>query len=271
MSYNFETLEVKVDGGVAHVMLNRPKKLNAMNNAFWREFRECFVKIGSDPAVRAVVVSGNGRMFTAGLDLMDMANLAGGQKDVGRKAFSLYNHVQLLQDSFTAIERCPQPVISATHGACIGGGIDLISACDIRFASPECWFTIKEVDIGLAADVGTLQRITKIVGNEGIVKELAYTARKFTAAEAKEFGFITKIVAQDQLLKEALDLASVIASKSPIAVAGTKHNINYSRDHTVEDSLKHIALWNSAMLQSKDVMIAAQASLAKKKATFAKL
>eukprot|EP01059_Diplonema_ambulator_P033507 TRINITY_DN703_c0_g1_i12.p1 TRINITY_DN703_c0_g1~~TRINITY_DN703_c0_g1_i12.p1 ORF type:complete len:272 (+),score=100.83 TRINITY_DN703_c0_g1_i12:44-859(+) len=271
MEYKYETLDVKVEGGVAHVMLNRPKKLNAMNQAFWREYRECFTKISTDYDIRAVVVSGNGRIFTAGLDLMDMATVTGGKKDVGRKAFNLYHHIQELQGSFTAMERCPQPVIVATHGACIGGGIDLMAAADIRYSSPECWFSIKEVDVGLCADVGTLNRLPKIVGNEGLVKELAYTARKFTSAEAKELGLVTRIIPKDDLLKESLALAATIASKSPIAIAGTKHNINFSRDHTVEESLKQVALWNSAMLQTQDVTKAAQASLQKKTATFAKL
>ena len=270
--YAFDTLEVTDEGGhVLHVKLNRPKKLNAMNSQFWEDFRECFYKVAADPSVRAVVVSGNGRIFTTGLDLMGNSMPTGGSKDAGRKAFHIRRHVMHLQETFTAMERCPQPVIAAMHGACIGGGIDLATACDIRYASPECWFSIKEVDIGLAADVGTLQRIQKVVGNTGLVKELAFTARKFEAAEALSFGFLTRVYPQETLLAKAVEQAKAIAAKSPLAIAGTKVSLNFARDHTVADGLEQIAAWNGSALQTGDVIKAAQASFKKKNAEFAKL
>ena len=272
-AYKYETLQVLDLGDhVLQVVINRPEKRNAMNAAFWRECRECFTQIAADGECRAVVVSGNGKMFTAGIDIfgMDLGN-AGGGKDVGRKAFHLRDTVLMLQDAFSAIERCPQPVLAAVHGACIGGGIDMISACDMRYCSEECWFSIKEVDIGLAADVGTLQRLPKILGNEGIVKELAYTARRFEAAEAHKMGLITRVYTKDALIPETVKLAKFIASKSPLAVTGTKVNLNYARDHTVTEGLAHVALWNAAMVQSGDVPKAAQASFQKKNAVFAKL
>eukprot|EP01061_Rhynchopus_euleeides_P006037 TRINITY_DN1511_c0_g1_i4.p1 TRINITY_DN1511_c0_g1~~TRINITY_DN1511_c0_g1_i4.p1 ORF type:complete len:273 (+),score=115.57 TRINITY_DN1511_c0_g1_i4:79-897(+) len=270
-AYKYETLEVEdVGDNVLHVRINRPEKRNAMNAAFWRESVECFTQIAQDANVRAVVLSGNGKIFTAGLDLSGL-NLDNSVKDTGRRALRLQKTIRDMQESFTVIERCPQPVIAACHGACVGGGIDMITACDIRFASPECWFCIKEVDIGLAADVGTLQRLPKIVGNEGVVKELAYTARRFEADEAQRLGLVTRVYTKDTLIPESIKMAKLIASKSPIAVTGTKVALNYARDHTVEESLRHITLWNSAALQSQDVIKAAQASMAKKQAVFAKL
>ncbi len=157
-----------------------------------------------------------------------------------------------MQESFTAIEKCPQPVIAAVHSACIGGGVDLLCACDIRYASKDSFFSIKEVDVGLAADVGTLQRMPKIVGNEGFVRELAYTARRFDAKEAFERGFITRVLeCKDATLKAALETAEVIASKSPVAVVGTKRFLVHARDHTVQEGLEYAANWNMVMLETE--------------------
>lgn len=183
------------------------------------------------------------------------------------------------------MERCPQPVITCIHGACIGGefiyhnkifvdspyvlfisiaGVDLVLASDIRLASKDAWFSIKEVDIGLAADVGTLQRIEKCTGNSSLVRELAYTARKFDAEEALRFGMISKVLPTREALEAyALDMATQIASKSPIGILGTKVNLLYSRDHSVKDSLEYIQAWNAAMLQTGDLAKAAMASLTK--------
>eukprot|EP01060_Flectonema_neradi_P002711 TRINITY_DN11722_c0_g1_i1.p1 TRINITY_DN11722_c0_g1~~TRINITY_DN11722_c0_g1_i1.p1 ORF type:complete len:273 (+),score=56.15 TRINITY_DN11722_c0_g1_i1:793-1611(+) len=270
-TYNFKTLEVTRDGGVLHVKINRPEKLNAMNKAFWSEMRDCFRQINADVECRAVVISGNGRLFTAGLDLMDMS-LSPKGGDVSRKAWRLRELVLDMQESFTVMERCKQPVIAAIHNACIGGGIDLITACDIRYGSEDCFFSIKEVDIGLAADVGTLQRLPKVISNMGLIKELAYTARRFKATEAHQMGLLTAVFKdKDETVAHALKIAHDIAGKSPIAVMGTKVGLNYAVDHTVEDGLRQIAGWNSVMLQSPDVMQAARAHMTKKKPSFAKL
>ena len=270
-TYDYKTLEVVRDGGVLHVKMNRPKKLNAMNKTSWSDMRECFQKINNDVDCRAVVISGNGRAFTAGLDLMD-TSLAQKGSDVSRKAWRLRELVLSMQDSFTAMERCKQPVIAAVHNACIGAGIDLITACDIRYGSEDCFFSIKEVDIGLAADVGTLQRLPKVISNMGHIKELAYTARRFHSAEASSMGLLTAVCKdKEATIAHALAMAQEIASKSPIAVMGTKFGLNYAVDHTVEDGLRQIAGWNAAMLQSPDVVAAAKAHMTKTKPTFSKL
>jgi len=270
--YKFETLTVVKDEKthVAHVMLSRDK-LNAMNQTFWRECRECFTQLNQDKDVRCIVISSKGKVFTAGLDLTD-GMLKSEEEDFARRAFSVRQEIMLMQDSFTAIENCKQPVIAAVHSACIGGGVDLICACDFRYCTKDAYFTIKEVDVGLAADVGTLQRMPKIVGNEGLVRELAYTARKFPAQEALEAGFINRIFdTQELLIEGALKVAAEIAAKSPVAIYGTKRFLNHARDHTIAEGLEYAALWNISMLNTEDLALSFQASMQKKTATFSKL
>ncbi|XP_042747993.1 delta(3,5)-Delta(2,4)-dienoyl-CoA isomerase, mitochondrial [Lagopus leucura] len=179
---------------------------------------------------------------------------------------------------FPAAPQCPKPVIAAVHGACIGGGVDLVCACDIRYCSQDAWFQVKtsphvptlspvpqEVDIGLAADVGTLQRLPKIVGSQSLVNELAFTARKMMAPEAQSCGLVSRVFPDKAaLLQGALDLAASIAARSPVAVQGTKVNLLYSRDHPVPDSLRFMAVWNMSMLQTDDVLKSVQAVMEKK-------
>lgn len=278
MKSSWKTLAVSSPKtGVVHVELNRPKKLNAMNTTFWREMKKCFTELAADTSCRAIVLSARGRLFTAGLDIKDaalssMSSEKGKRKDVGRKAFAIRKSIFMCQDAFSVIEKCPQPVIAAVHSKCVGGGVDLITACDIRFCSEDSQFTIKEVDVGLAADVGTLQRLPKVVGNDSLVRELAFTGRWFDAQEALRFGLVSRVLPDKQeLVNAAISLATQIASKSPIAVYGTKVNLNYSRDHSVEEGLDYMATWNMAMLQSKDLAVAMTAGVMKKKATFANL
>ncbi|PVD25546.1 hypothetical protein C0Q70_13202 [Pomacea canaliculata] len=274
-TWDFKTLKVtRPREYVVNVELNRPEKRNAMNSDLWSEIRACFLQLATDADCRAVVLSGAGKMFTAGLDLTDaiLQETTMSDADVGRKAFSLRRNIALFQESFTVIEKCPKPVIAAVHSACLGAGIDMISACDIRYCSSDAWFTIKEVDLGLAADVGTLQRFPKVIGNDSLARELALTARNFFADEAKEMGFVSRIFPdKEQLIEGALDLASTIASKSPIAVQGTKISMVYARDHSVADSLEHVLTWNQAMLQSEDVKNAIMANMQKQKPVFSKL
>jgi delta(3,5)-delta(2,4)-dienoyl-CoA isomerase len=272
----YETLRVTgPDDGVLHVELNRPDQLNAMNKAFWRECRECFRDIASDTDTRVVVLSANGKAFSAGLDLTDIDAqeiMGSDKKDAGRTAFRVRRMVLEMQDSFNAIEAVPVPVIVAVHGAVIGGGIDLLCACCIRNASKDAKFSIKEVDVGLAADIGTLQRLPKICGNEGMVRELAYTARNFYAEEAQKMGFVTRVFEnKDEALKGSMELAQELAAKSPLAIVGTKRMITYTRDHSIQDGLDYVATWNGSALQAPDMMIAAQAMFQKKKGTFSKL
>lgn len=271
--YNFETLNVtKPKENVLQVELNRPDKRNAMNQAFWREMVECFTAASTDSDCRAIVISGAGKIFTAGLDLMEFAAIFPSDMEVSRKGFHLKNVIADFQETFTCIEKCPKPVIAAVHNACVGGGIDMITACDIRYCSNDAWFQVKEVDIGLAADVGTLQRLPKITGNDSLARELAYTARKMMSDEALKFGLVSRVFPdRESTIAGALETAALIASKSPVAVQGSKVSMVYSRDHSVAEGLLHVATWNQCMLQSEDVMKAAMAMMQKEEPVFSKL
>ncbi|CRM77130.1 crotonase/enoyl-CoA hydratase family protein [Pseudomonas sp. 58 R 3] len=260
---------VELTGNVAHVQINRPEKINAMNAAFWTEIIDIFQWVEDTDAVRAVVLSGAGKHFSSGIDLMMMASVANSfGKDVGRNARLLRRKILELQASFNAVDTCRKPVLAAIQGYCIGGAIDLISACDMRYAAEGAQFSIKEIDIGMAADVGTLQRLPRIIG-DGMLRELAYTGRPFGAEEARSIGLVNRVYPdQDSLLAGVMEIAHEIASKSPIAVAGTKAMISYMRDHTVNDGLEYVATWNSAMLQSNDLRVAIAAHMSKQKPEF---
>nr|XP_057936604.1 delta(3,5)-Delta(2,4)-dienoyl-CoA isomerase, mitochondrial isoform X2 [Doryrhamphus excisus]XP_057936605.1 delta(3,5)-Delta(2,4)-dienoyl-CoA isomerase, mitochondrial isoform X2 [Doryrhamphus excisus] len=262
---------------VTHVELHRPNKRNAMNKAFWSEMVDCFNEISNDPDCRVVVFSAAGKVFTAGIDLMDMAGdiLQPHGDDTARISWNIRKTICKFQDTFSVIERCPKPVVVAVHGACVGGGVDLITACDIRLCTQDAWFQVKEVDIGLAADVGTLQRLPKVIGSRSLVNELALTARKMYADEAKSSGLVSRVFAdKEAMMTGALELAGEIAARSPVAVQGTKVNLVYSRDHSVAEGLEYMAAWNMSMLQTEDLMKSAQASMEKKNiktVTFSKL
>ncbi|XP_072248143.1 delta(3,5)-Delta(2,4)-dienoyl-CoA isomerase, mitochondrial isoform X1 [Leuresthes tenuis] len=262
---------------ITHVELHRPEKRNAMNKAFWSEMVECFNEIADDPDCRVVVVSGAGKLFTAGIDLMDMASdvLQPPGDDTARVSWNIGKIIRKYQETFSVIEKCPKPVVVAVHGACVGGGVDLITACDVRLCTQDAWFQVKEVDIGLAADVGTLQRLPKVIGSRSLVNELALTARKMFADEAKSSGLVSRVFAdKEAMMAGALEMAGEMAGRSPVAVQGTKINLIYARDHSVAEGLDYMATWNMSMLQTQDVMKSAQASMEKKSpktVTFSKL
>lgn len=269
-SYEYDTLDVSsVDDFVLHVQLNRPECRNAMNKDFWRETLDCFRKIKDDRGCRAVIISGAGKMFSAGLDFTDMMDLTSqilGKDDVARKAKYLHSLIQHYQQSFSAIEECQKPVIAAVHNGCIGGGVNLISACDMRYCTEDAYFQIKEVDIGLAADVGILQRLPKVIGNDSFLREYVYSCEKIDAACAKEIGIVSRVFPdKDRMMEAAIHLARVIASKSPVAIQGSKIAMNYSRDHSVQQGLEFMTYWNMTMLQSEDVLKAAEATITKSK------
>ncbi|XP_070685494.1 delta(3,5)-Delta(2,4)-dienoyl-CoA isomerase, mitochondrial [Pempheris klunzingeri] len=252
---------------VTHVELHRPEKRNAMNKAFWSEMVDCFKQIAEDPDCRVVVISGAGKIFTAGIDLMDMASevLQPEGDDTARISWNLRKTIAKYQETFSVIEKCPKPVVVAIHGACVGGGVDLITACDIRLCTQDAWFQVKEVDIGLAADVGTLQRLPKVIGSRSLVNDLALTARKMYADEAKSSGLVSRVFAdKEAMMAGALEMAGEMAGRSPVAVQGTKINLIYSRDHSVAEGLDYMTMWNMSMLQTQDVMKSAQASMEKK-------
>jgi len=264
-----DALKIEINGPVAVVTLNQPDKLNTMDKGFFAEVGDSFRALDENMSVRVVVLAAEGKHFTAGLDLKGAPELLGmSEEDPGRVRARLNRKIAWIQEQFNAIEFCHQPVIAAIHGACIGGGVDLIAACDIRLATQDAWFSIKEIDVGIVADLGTLQRAASLMPG-GILRELAYTGRKCTATEALSHGFINASYADKAALMEAATaMATTIAAKSPLAMAGTKRIINHARDNTVRDGLDYVATWNSAQLFGDDLMRAATASMTKQNPTF---
>uniref|UniRef100_H3DA33 Delta(3,5)-Delta(2,4)-dienoyl-CoA isomerase, mitochondrial n=1 Tax=Tetraodon nigroviridis TaxID=99883 RepID=H3DA33_TETNG len=227
---------------------------------------ELFNELAVNPDCRAVVFSGAGEVFTAGIDLMDMVNVLQPEgEDTARKCWQLRKKIGVYQETFSVLERCPKPVVVAVHGACMGVGVDMITACDVRLCTQDAWFQVKEVDIGLAADVGTLQRLPRVIGSRSLVNELALTARKMYADEAKSSGLVSRVFPDKEVMMAgAIAMAEEMAARSPVAVQGTKINLLYSRDHSVAESLDYMATWNMSMLQTDDLMKSAQAAMEKK-------
>ena len=216
------------------------------------------------------MLKGEGKHFNAGMDLANFAPAKkdGVKKDPARMRETFYHEVLELQDTFTALEECRMPTIASIQGACVGGGIDMVAACDIRHCSSDAFFKIAEVDIGLAADVGTLQRLPTLIPI-GVVRELAYTGRKFLPDEARELGFINKVFdSLEDLEAGSLALAQEIASKSPLVTRVIKKQINYARDHSVRESLDYHAAWNSSLISGQDMEAAMKAMTEKSQANY---
>ncbi|CAF1421266.1 unnamed protein product [Rotaria sordida] len=266
----YETLKLsQPKSHVTLVELNRPTKLNAMNKQLFNDLKTCFEQLSIDKTCRAVVLSGAGKAFCSGIDIKYLTDLAvnelGQIDDTARKALHLRRTIQQTQACLRAVDKCEKPVIAAIHGHCIGAGVDLLACCDIRYSSRDTKFSIKEVDMGLAADVGTLQILPKSITNHSLFRELVFTSRTFDASEAQQVGLLSRVFdTRETLLDASIDLASVIARKSPIAVQGSKINLNYARDHTVDDSFTFMSTWNSSMLLGEDIIKSVTASMASK-------
>jgi len=261
---------------VVHVQINRPSKMNAFHEPMWLELGQIFDKLSHDSDVRAVVLSGAGdKAFTAGLDVQAASegDIMGKEaRDVARKAVGIRRHVDEFQKCVGSLERCEKPVICVMHGYSFGLAIDLATSADIRLCAKNTKFAVKEVDIGIAADVGTLTRLPKIVGNFGWVKDVAMSARVFGAEEAYRVGLVSQVHdTKEKSVEAGLQLAALLATKSPIAVQGTKELLNHARDHTVADSLRYTGIWNSASIQTSDVSNALMSGIQKRKPTFEKL
>lgn len=265
MSAN-QAMSVEMEGHVAWLILCRPERRNAMGMAFFKELTDNFRRFDEDPHVRVVVICAEGKSFTVGLDLMEAGAMLGGKGADDRD--QLRKKILELQESNNAVERCRKPVIAAVHGHCIGGGVDLLSACDIRFASTDALFSIRETRIAIIADLGTLQRLPHIIG-QGWFRELALTGRDFTAAEALRMGFATRVCEdRDALIKAAGDLAREIAGLAPLTVQGVKDVINHSRDNGVYPGLAYVAQKNAAALASEDLVEAVTAFMEKRDPVF---
>ena len=265
---DYTTLSIERHGHRAEVILDRAHKLNAINRAMFADLRRAFDALDADPDVWVVVLRGNGRMFTAGLDLIDAMNLLQGPGDPNAsqavRSEHLYRVIKDLQASVNAIANCRKPTIAAVHGRCIGGGVDIVTACDIRVASADVAFSVFETRIAIVADVGTLQRLTPIVG-KGMAREMAFTGANVGADRALRTGLVNDVFDDaDALLAGARALADSIAANSPIAVQGTKRVMDYSDAHGVEAGLEFVAHWNTARLQSNDLAEALTAFLEKR-------
>ncbi len=262
----------EIDGPVAHLIMSRPDKANSMSSDFWEDLPRLTGALEANAAIRAMVISGEGKHFSAGMDLSafeQIMELTGAEP--ARGAHALRALIARLQDAFTALERAHFPVIAAIHGACLGGGVDFVTACDLRLATRDAFFGIEEIHIGMTADVGTLQRLPKLMA-PGIVRELAYTGRRFTADEAHGWGLCNSVHEDHAAVVEAaMKLAHDIAEKSPLAITGIKQASNYARDHSVTDGLDQIATWNAGMLRPEDLRSALEARTARKQAVFADL
>ncbi len=265
-----ETVSIRLDAGIATVSLNRPDKANAMNLAVWHDLRRAFRWVDETPEARVAILEGEGRHFTAGIDLQMMMGLlpAVRSKCDGRTRENLRRLILDLQDTLTSLERCRKPVLAAVHGACVGGGVDLVCCADMRYCAADAYFVVKEIDIGMTADVGTLQRLPKLIG-DGMVRELAYTGRKLEAAEARTVGLVNRVFDTREALRDGVrELAQTIAAKSPLAIRGTKEMLVYARDHSVADGLNYVATWNAAMLLSNDLAAAMTAGATRQPAKF---
>lgn len=267
----YKTISLEIQDHIATLTLNQPERANAMTRAFWEEMPQAMRELDENADCRVVLIKGAGKHFSAGIDLSMLAEIQqmmNSKEDMGRVREKLRRWILSLQDAFTAIEQCRKPVIAMIHGACIGGAIDLITACDMRYATEDARFCVKEIDLAIVADVGTLQRLPRLI-SEGIARELAYTGKTISGKEAQEIHLVNRAFASvEDLEKAVLENARLIASKSPLAVRGTKEVMNYSRDHSVAEGLNYVATWNAAMLFSQDAVEAAMASMQKREANF---
>ncbi len=271
-SFEFETLNVSVEDHIGHIRLSRPHAMNTMTPAFWFELPAAIAQLDASGEVRVIIVSSSGKHFSAGMDLSVFMNMASSFKaDPARRAEKIRRQVLELQHSFNVLEAVRVPVLAAVQGGAIGGAVDMVCACDMRYATKDAFFTVKETQLGMTADLGTLQRLPKLIP-VGLAKELAYTGRQFNATEAHQAGFINQIFDDHQsLLAGVTEIARQIAANSPVAVSGTKQMINYALDHSIKNSLEHMATWQSGMFQMEDVLKAIQAQKQGQTATFESL
>ena len=276
MTSKYESFNLEIENDIANIILSRPEQLNSMSRKFWVELPEILEEVNRNSQIRVLIISSTGKHFCAGMDLSafdnGVANIPKEKRpDNARIGEALYRSAKELQEYISKLEKIRVPVIAAIHGGCIGGAVDLVTACDIRLATTDAFFCIQEINIGMAADVGTLQRLPRIIPDSKM-RELAYTGRRMLADEAKESGLVSDVYnSQEEMVNAAKEMANEIAKKSPIAIYGLKALMNYSRDHTITDSLDFNALWSGAMLSQRDMEEAIKAFVEKREATFGKM
>lgn len=269
---DYSCFKVEIEAGVAHIQLKRPEAMNTMTRAFWNELPAIVKHIDDNALARCIVITSTGKHFSAGMELSVFTDGEGvteersGDRHVAGESFRRY--VGVLQDSFSCLDKARMPVIVAIQGGCIGGAVDFVSACDIRYATTDAFFCIQEINIGMTADVGTFPRLCKLIP-EGWVRELAYTGRRLPAAKALAIGLVNELFdSPEALVAHALATGREIAEKSPLAVAGSKVMINYARDHTIADGLDYIATWQTGMFAGSHMAEAFTAKQEKRPANF---
>jgi enoyl-CoA hydratase len=268
---SYRCFDVDIADRVAHVRLSRPDELNTMTPEFWRELPDIVTSISDEASARVLVISSTGKHFSAGMDLSVFAALGAQGGEPGRAHARTRSHVRVLQWTFTALEKARVPVLAAVQGGAIGGAVDLVTACDLRYASADAFFCVQEVNLGMTADVGTLQRLGRLVG-DGFAREMAYTGRRVPAARAYEAGLVQQVYADhDALVTGVLETAREIAAKSPLAIWGTKVAMNYARDHPVDDALEQVATWQAGMFQPADLTEAMTARAERREPRFPEL
>ncbi len=249
----YNHIQTKTEGHIGWLWLNRPDKMNAFSPDLWEDLPRAVAELGARPEVRVIVVAGRGRAFTVGIDLKMLGELAprGGSPAAIKQA--LFRRLKQLQETFTALERSPVPVIAAVHGWCIGAGMDLITACDIRLAAADAVFSVRETRMAMVADMGTLERLPKVV-SAGHVAELVYTGKDIDAARAEQMGLVNQVYSdQESLMAGAKEWAELVASNSPLAVQGAKAVLSAEEGRSVREALDYVALWNTAFLESDDL------------------
>lgn len=272
---SYQCFDVTIENQIAHIVLNRPDQRNSMIREFWEELPRIVQDIDDNARARVIVISSTGPHFSSGLDVSVFSSSAFEDADdplLRRQAgLRFYENVRLMQETFSCLENSRLPVLAAIQGGCIGGGVDLITACDMRYATADAFVTIYEINIGMTADVGTFPRIFKLIP-EGVARELAYTGRRMPAAEAQAAGLVNRVFPdQETMQQEVMEIAREIASKPPLAIYGCKRMANYSRDHSTADTLDYVRLWNASMLQRDEILEAMQAKMEKRAGEFAEL
>ena len=266
--------DVEINNSIAHIRFNRPEKRNSMNEDFWTMFPKEVEELDDSGEIRALIVSSTGPHFSAGIDLsMFKDDIVENETDneMGRSRGYFLQQLRFLQNAVSCLEAARFPVVTAVQGGCIGGGIDLITAADIRICTKDAFFLIEEINVGLAADIGTIQRLPKIIP-AGIAREWTMLGEKVSAERAKEVGLVSSLHNNhEEMMNNAFEIAEKLASKTPLAMWVTKETLNYSRDHTVKESLENVALWNAATLHKEDVMSTMMSKMQKKKPEYRNL
>ncbi len=260
-------LGIDIKDHIATISLQNATKANALNRDFWKNFPLEIQKLDENPEVRVIILAGEGKNFCAGIDLemlTDLQKIIQDKGEQGRIREKLRRWILDLQEIPTVLSKCRKPVIAQIQGACIGAGVDIITACDMRYCSVDAYFSVKEIDLGIVADVGTLQRLPKIVP-EGIAREWAYTGKKFGADIASKYNLVNEVFENLEILQTKVqEIAQVIAQKSPLTIRGTKEILNYAQDHSIEDGLNYVATWNAGMLPSADLLESAMSMMQKR-------